>query len=171
MPPPKAIEGQYKAPNGKMIKVPPLTDEDRRTLVRWIDLGCPVDLDYDPANPNRRGKGWMLDDNRPVLTITEPKAGRNTTFNRILIGLHDYYTGLDMDTFTVTANYEIRGNKTGENLAPLFKEVTQGVWELDVQHPYAGHPSAQITVSIKDKEGNLSKIVRDFKVAPTVVKR
>ena len=33
----------------------PLTGEDRRTLIRWIDLGCPVDLDYDPRHPERRG--------------------------------------------------------------------------------------------------------------------
>src|SRR5262249_40554168 len=42
MPPPEAV---------KSGKVAPLTDEDRRTLVRWIDLGCPIDLDFDPRNP------------------------------------------------------------------------------------------------------------------------
>jgi hypothetical protein len=42
MPPPEAV---------KDGKVKPLTDEDRRTLLRWIDLGCPIDLDYDPKNP------------------------------------------------------------------------------------------------------------------------
>ena len=53
MPPPEAVAGTYVGPDGKKIKVAPLTDEDRRTLVRWIDLGCPIDLDYDPANPER----------------------------------------------------------------------------------------------------------------------
>ena len=33
----------------KAGKVQPLTDEDRRTICRWIDLGCPIDLDYDAA--------------------------------------------------------------------------------------------------------------------------
>ena len=47
----------------------PLTDEDRLTLVRWIDLGCPIDLDYDPENPKANGYGWMLDDKRPTLTL------------------------------------------------------------------------------------------------------
>ena len=42
----------------------PLTDEDRRTLVRWIDLGCPIDLDYDPKNP--RATGLRLDARRPA---------------------------------------------------------------------------------------------------------
>src|SRR5262249_55287335 len=55
MPPPDAV---------KKGKVAPLSDEDKRTLVRWIDLGCPIDLDYDPKKPEERG-GWMLDDQRP----------------------------------------------------------------------------------------------------------
>lgn len=40
-------------------KVQPLTDEDRRTIVRWIDLGCPIDVDpqYNPAAPNARSYG------------------------------------------------------------------------------------------------------------------
>ena len=35
------------------IKVPPLSDEDKLTLVRWIDIGCPIDRDYDPKQPER----------------------------------------------------------------------------------------------------------------------
>ena len=54
MPPPEAVAGTYVGPDGKKIKVAPLTDEDRLTIVRWIDLGCPIDLDYDPANPRAR---------------------------------------------------------------------------------------------------------------------
>ena len=42
----------------------PLTDEDRRTLVRWIDLGCPIDLDYDPQQP--RAARLRLDARRPA---------------------------------------------------------------------------------------------------------
>ena len=41
----------------KAGKVAPPTDEDRRTLVRWIDLGCPVDKTFDPENPAKRGSG------------------------------------------------------------------------------------------------------------------
>ena len=49
MPPPDAV---------KSGKVAPLTDEDKRTLVRWIDLGCPVDKTFDPKN--RDQQRWML---------------------------------------------------------------------------------------------------------------
>src|SRR5262249_33180319 len=77
-------------------KVPPVSDEEKRTFVRWIDLGCPIDLDYDAANSKERGYGWMLDDNRPTLTVTYPTPNANTKLDRILIGMHDYDTGLDM---------------------------------------------------------------------------
>src|SRR5436853_4861502 len=58
MPPPEAVAGDYVGPGGKKIKVAPLGDEDRRTIVRWSDLGCPIDLDYDPAKPQVAGFGW-----------------------------------------------------------------------------------------------------------------
>src|SRR5262249_15680465 len=74
MPPPAAVAGTYEGPDGKKIKVAPLTDEDRRTLFRWIDLGCPVDV-RETKNPQKRGSGWLLDDQRPTLILTYPRAG------------------------------------------------------------------------------------------------
>jgi hypothetical protein len=79
MPPPAAVAGTFDGPNYKKIKVAPLSDEDRRILVRWIDLGCPIDWAYDPAQPDQRGNGWMLDDQRPTLTLTSPHAGANAS--------------------------------------------------------------------------------------------
>src|SRR5205814_8899087 len=108
-------------PNGEKIKVVPLSDEDRRTLVRWVDLGCPIDLDYNPAKPEERGYGWMLDDNRPTLTLAHPQAGVNADLKRILVGMYDYNSGLDMQSFEVIADVEIDGQMAGQNLAPQFK--------------------------------------------------
>ena len=124
MPPPQAVAGTYVGPDGKKIKVAPLTDEDRLTLVRWIDLGCPIDLDYDAAHPEKRGGGWMCDDNRPTLTLTYPRAGKNESLTRIVVGMHDYYTGLDMDSFEVVADFAIDGIAAGKNLAKKFRSVS-----------------------------------------------
>src|SRR5439155_26546417 len=87
MPPPEAV---------KAGKVAALTDEDRRTILRWIDLGCPIDHDFDPKQPGRRGNGWLLDDQRPTLTLTYPRAGANEPLTRLLVGMSDYDTGLDL---------------------------------------------------------------------------
>ena len=86
MPPPESVAGSYAAPDGKKIKVEPLTDEDRRTLIRWIDVGCPIDWAYDPSTPGKPGNGWMLDDQRPTLTLTYPKPGPNKNLARIVLG-------------------------------------------------------------------------------------
>src|SRR5262245_54871901 len=92
MPPPEAV---------KSGKVKPLSDEDRLTIVRWIDLGCPIEMENDREKPQAAGYGWMCDDNRPTLTLTYPQAGTVARLERILVGMHDYYTGLDQYTFRV----------------------------------------------------------------------
>ncbi len=155
MPPPEAV---------KEGKAAPLTDEDRRTLVRWIDLGCPLDLDYDAAHPEKRGYGWMCDDNRPTLTLTYPKAGANDELARILVGMYDYGSGLDLGSFSVTADFVVDGAAAGQNLAAKFKPVSAGVWELKLARPITELAKGKLTVSVKDKQGNVSRIERTFTV-------
>ena len=119
----EAVAGTYQNADGKAIKVEPLSEEDRLTIARWIDLGCPIDHDYDPAEPERRGNGWMLDDQRPTLAVAQPRAGVNEVLSRILVGMHDYNTGLDMDSFTVVADFAIDDLAAGENLARRFQSL------------------------------------------------
>ena len=40
---------------------------------------------------------------RPTLTLTFPTPGPNRELSRILIGMHDYYTGLNPESFRVVA--------------------------------------------------------------------
>jgi hypothetical protein len=156
MPPPEAV---------KAGKVKPLSDEDKRTIVRWIDLGCPIELDRDPKQPQKRGFGWMCDDNRPTLAVTWPGPGANTELSRILVGMHDYGSGLDVESFQVTADFPVEGAAAGDNLASLFRAKGQGVWELALKKPIAELKRGKLTVSVKDKQGNLSKIERTFSVS------
>ncbi|MFO0824709.1 MAG: hypothetical protein U0792_16590 [Gemmataceae bacterium] len=152
MPPPDAV---------KSGKVQPLSDEDRLTLVRWIDLGCPIDLDYDAKNPANRGFGWALDDQRPTLTMALPKAGANPPLERILIGMHDYGTGLDAASFEVIADFAVNDIPAGQNLAGKFQSLGSGVHELKLTKPLA-LPKGKLTVSVKDKQGNVTRIERTF---------
>jgi len=155
MPPPDAVK------SGKVVA---LSEEDKRTVLRWIDLGCPIDLDYDALQPNRLGFGWMLDDNRPILTIAEPRPGNQKSLSRILIGMHDYYTGLDLKTLNITANITIAGFNPGENLATQFKLTTQGVWEFPLPQPITNVTNAKLTVSIRDIQGNTNSLERTFTI-------
>jgi hypothetical protein len=155
MPPPEAV---------KEGKVKPLSDEDLRTMVRWIDLGCPLDLDYDPAHPERRGYGWMLDEQRPTLTLTTPQPAKNRTLSRLLIGMHDAGSGLDMTSFRVVADFAVDDVPAGTDLASKCKPTSQGVWELRLEKPIKELPQGVLTISVADRQGNISRIVRTFSV-------
>jgi hypothetical protein len=166
MPPPAAVAGTYEGSDGKKLQVAPLRDEDRLTLVRWIDLGCPIDLDYDSAQPAVRGRGWLQDDNRPTLTLTYPRAGANPTLTRILVGLHDYDSGLDLASFQVRADLVLDGIPAGTNLAEKFQPTAPGVWEWKLATPVADLSQGKLTVSVKDRQGNVTRLERSFSVTP-----
>jgi hypothetical protein len=158
MPPPDAVAAGT---------VRPLSGEDRRTLVRWIDLGCPIDLDCNPKYPEYRGYGWMLDDQRPTLTVTLPHPGENRELSRILVGMHDYGTGLAPSTFRVVTDFAIDGLPgPGKNLAPHFRTTSQGVWELRLPKPITALREGSLTVSVMDYQGNVTSISRTFFVRP-----
>jgi hypothetical protein len=164
MPPPEAVAGTYRGPGGRTIKVAPLPDEDRRTLASWIDLGCPIDFDYDPGRPDRRGDGWAADDDRPTLTLTYPRAGANESLTRLVVGMHDYFSGLDVDSFRVSADFAFDGTAAGEDLAGKFRLVSQGVWELKLSRPLTSLAKGKINVSVKDRQGNVARVERTFSV-------
>ena len=49
--------------------------------------------------------------------VTYPQPGANNELTRILIGMHDYGTGIEPASFTVAADFPIDGVKPGQNLA------------------------------------------------------
>ena len=131
------------------------------TLVRWIDLGCPIDLDFNPDRAEATGFGWMLDDQRPTLTVTSPRAGDNAPLTRVLIGMFDY-GGLALDSLQVVASFPIDGFPPGENLVKNLCSVSQGIWELKLERPIS-LASGKLTVSVRDRQGNETRIERTFK--------
>jgi hypothetical protein len=169
MPPPEAVAGTYAGPGGKKIKVAPLSDEDRLTLVRWIDLGCPIDLDHKPATAAHHGFGWMLDDQRPTLTLTVPQPGPNPPLTRILLGAYDY-GGLNAESLKVVASFPVDGVAAGQDLAKKFSAAASGVWELKLSTPVTV-TGGKLTVSIKDRQGNETRIERTFSAGTPEEKR
>lgn len=154
MPPPAAVAA------GKVL---PLSDEDRRTLTRWIDLGCPIDLEFDPSQPQRRGLGWQLDDQRPTVALTLPAPGRNTEFTRIVLGLTDHGTGIDTASLRLTADFPVNGQPAGTNLAFELKSTRKGVYEFALTG--TAPKTGTITIEVADKQGNRTRVTRSFQVA------
>ena len=64
----------------------------------------------------------------------------------------------------MTADFEIDGIVGGENLASKFKPTDEGVWEIILAKPLGQLEKANLTVSVRDNQGNETKIVRTFSV-------
>jgi hypothetical protein len=106
----------------------------------------------------------MCDDNRPTLTLTYPKAGTNAELSRILLGMHDYYSGIDEKSFEVIADFPVDGVPAGECLAAKFKPKGDSVWELKLARPITELASGKLTVSVTDRQANVTRIERRFTV-------
>jgi hypothetical protein len=159
MPPPEAVAGTYKTDEGKTIKVEPLSDEDRRTIARWIDLGCPIDLDQSPADPDKPF-GWFCDDQRPTLTLNHP-SGHVEQLDRVQIGMYDYSSaGLDEKSLSVTADVELDGLAVGTELADKLKPSGEQVWQWKLAKPLTRPGNVTINVSVRDVQGNLTRVSR-----------
>jgi hypothetical protein len=166
MPPPEAVAGTYKTPDGRTVKVPPLNSAEKLTFVRWIDIGCPIDVEYDPQS---RGRGWLLDEGRPTLTIASPQPGANAApLKKIMIGMHDYLTGLDRESLSVIADFAVDGVPPGENLAARFKPLTGSRWELVLAKPIAELDRGELAVRVKDRQGNVATIKRSFSINASI---
>jgi hypothetical protein len=106
----------------------------------------------------------MLDDSRPTVALPYPMPGNNPPLTKLVVGMHDYYTGLDLASFKVTADFAIDGVAAGENLASKFKEKGDGVWELFLATPIKELPRGKLSVSVMDHQRNLTSIERTFTI-------
>jgi hypothetical protein len=102
----------------------------------------------------------MLDDQRPTLTLTVPAPGANPPLTRLLLGMYDY-GGLDTDSLQVIADFAIDGTPAGKNLASRFRAAGPGMWELPLATPLT-IARGNLTVSVKDRQGNVTRIERNF---------
>jgi len=78
--------------------------------------------------------------------------------------MHDSYTGLDMDSFQVVADFPVDGVPAGKNLAGKFKALPDGRWELTPAQAIKDLPRGKLTVAVTDRQGNVSRIERTFSV-------
>ena len=141
--------------------VPPLSDDEKMTIARWIDLGAAITRQGDASY-----KGFFADELKPVLTVSSPRAGVNShPIDAISIGMFDAYSGIDRSSLSVIASVVVDGIAAGTELASRFIEIASGVWTLSMSTPLANLPDARIAISVKDNAGNISRIDRSFSVA------
>lgn len=138
---------------------PPLSDAERLTIVRWIDLGCPIDTGQGSAAEF----GWHLDDQRPTVALSLPRPGINPEpLDRLRFGLADAYTGLDLGSLSVTSDTALAGRPAGSQLADLAASVADGIWEIELGAPIPPLPRIHLEVSVRDLQGNVTRARRRF---------
>ncbi|OZG73419.1 hypothetical protein BTA51_10355 [Hahella sp. CCB-MM4] len=144
--------------------VAPLTIDEKMTFARWIDLGCPIDT---AKGTEREGYGWFLDETRPTLAVTYPAPGNSFyPLTRILVGVADAYTGVNVSSLHITADFEVDGKAPGTELAEGFRQVSDGVYEMTLQNSIYSLSQGTLFVSVRDNQGNVTKMERSFAIKP-----
>lgn len=139
--------------------VPGLTEDEKMTIARWIDLGAAISANDPPY------KGYFADELKPVVALASPRAGLNTApITTIRIGMFDAYSGIDPASLSVTVNFAVNGNAAGTELGPMFSRSNDSIWSLALSNPVSA-ASGHMTVRVKDNAGNLSTVDRWFSVA------
>ncbi|MCK5666954.1 MAG: hypothetical protein KAI17_25885, partial [Thiotrichaceae bacterium] len=74
--------------------IPGITDVEKRTIARWVDLGSPIDF------PQTDGMGYTDDYQLPVVNIYTPHLGDNSS-TQLKVGFADAMSGINKNTLSV----------------------------------------------------------------------
>jgi hypothetical protein len=142
--------GDIMPPPGS--KVPPLTEDEKLTFARWVDLGCPINLD---ENGPAKDYGWFMDNMRPTLTISSPRQnGTSTPLSEIRVGVADAYKGVRAGSLSIKADFAVNGMAPNTELVSQGSWVDQGVFSISLNEPIKQVAYGHVTASAYDEQGN-----------------
>lgn len=134
--------------------IPGITDEDKRTIARWVDLGSPMDF------PNTDGMGYTDDYQLPVVNIYTPHLGDNTA-TELKVGFADAKSGINYSSLKVTYRAVDSSTETAivtsTNAADYPKNILSTALGL-------GSGEYILTVSVQDTTGNIGIATRRFTI-------
>jgi hypothetical protein len=143
------------------VGVAGLTIDQKMTLARWVDLGCPIntgqgaDADY----------GCFLDDNRPTLAVSQPRAGLNALpLSQLRVGIADAYSGIAAGSLSITASVSLAGRPAGTQLADLAVNAGDGIYVVPLSPTVDTAINARLYVQVADNQGNVTRVARTFSV-------
>jgi len=140
--------------------VTPLTIDEKMMFARWIDLGCPIDTAEGTPGDEF---GWFLDDLKPTLTLSSPRAGLDLSgFTSLRFGMADANSGIDLSTLSVTTTFSVAGRPPLAELADLAVMTNDGVYEISLGGVPDSMESARAYIEVKDIQGNVRRIDRKF---------
>jgi hypothetical protein len=130
-----------------------ITDKERRTIARWVDLGGPIDF------PESNGFGYTDDYQLPVVNIFTPHQGSNSGA-QLKVGFNDALSGLDWGTLSV--KYRKLGSAEQTLAINVGSEVNAK--NILTKNLPIGAGEYIITVSINDIAGNTGVATRRFTI-------
>ncbi len=146
---------------GNIMPPPPaiaLTEDEKLMFVRWIDLGAPIDT-------GNAAYGYLLDDLKPALTISMPRSGANTqAVGQLRFAFADAHSGIQLASLSVTADFVVNGRAGGAELADLAQNVGDGMYAITLSSPVALVSNKHLRVSIRDVQGNVTRVNQAFSV-------
>ena len=141
--------------------VPALSEDEKMTIARWIDLGAPINGGSNGTSP----WGWFLDEVRPTLTVSVPRAGDNAApLTRVVLGVADANSGLEPGSLSLVADVPLAGRAAGQDLADLLVPLGDGRYELALVQPVDEVDDAHLLVEVADRQGNVTRVDRRFSV-------
>lgn len=131
--------------------VPALTIDERMTIARWIDLGCPINSGDNGNTPY----GWFLDEVRPTLFVSVPAPDAPwETLGEIVIGVADANSGVDLSSISVRANFDVGGRAAGSELAQSLEEVGDGIYRIATGDSVSVPEDGELAIEVRDHQGN-----------------
>ncbi len=144
--------------------VPALSIDEKMTIARWIDLGCPINNGDDGATPY----GWFLDEVRPTLHLQSPHDDEPwETLGDIVIGIADANSGIEPGSLSVRLNFVVDGHEAGSELAGLAEEIGDGIYRIVVATPADVPADGKLEISVRDRQGNTTWVQRSKTSAVT----
>ena len=141
--------------------VPALTEDEKMTIARWIDLGAPINGGANGTSP----WGWFLDEVRPTLAVSAPRAGANASpLARVVLGVADANSGVAPGSLSLVADVALAGRAAGQELADLLVPLGDGRFALELAEPIAQLDDARLLVEVADLQGNVTRVERRFSV-------
>ena len=136
--------------------VPDLSEDEKRLIARWIDLGCPINTGEATGDGDF---GWFLDDLRPTLTVSSPRPGSNPDpVHQVRFGFADNHSGLDLASLSIKASFAVAGRPADQELADLALEVGDGIRAIALPEPIPELPAATVKVEVADVQGNVTRV-------------
>jgi len=146
-----------------------LSNDQKMTIARWIDLGAPIDTAEVRGNP---GFGWFLDDLKPTLSISLPRPNFNATpVAMIRLGLADANSGIDLSTLSIKANFMVNNLPAESELSGLAVNSGDGIYQISLTSALPIDTTERhIRAEVADHQGNIKRLdVRFYTGNPDII--